>query len=79
MKKSVPSQKVLQMIREAIVGEELAIPLYASHIQQTLFWSGVPKQKQEKIIEGLKILERDSKGHVLLLREVEKIYLHLFT
>jgi hypothetical protein len=75
MKKVVDTKQVLDKIKEAIVAEELAIPLYTSHIKQAFFWSNISKEKQEKIIEGLTVLEKDSSEHVKLLKEVKKIYL----
>ncbi len=69
---------VLQKIKEAIIKEELAMPLYVSHIEQTLFWSGLPNEKQKKIIRYLKILESESKYHIKMLKKLEKNYLKSF-
>jgi len=66
---------VLQQIRQARVKEELAIPIYSSHIRQALFWSGLPLDKQKKIIERLKILEYESEAHADMLKVVENNYL----
>lgn len=66
---------VLQQIRQARVKEELAIPIYSSHIQQALFWSGLPLDKQKKIIDSLKILEHESEMHADMLKIIEKNYL----
>lgn len=67
-------QAVVDKINEAMIKEELAIPLYISHIEQTLFWSGLNKDVQKKIIESLKILATESEGHVFALKKVLKIY-----
>jgi len=67
-------QAVIDKINEAMVKEELAIPLYVSHIEQTLFWSGLDKEKQEEIIKGLKTLALESEGHVFALKKVLEIY-----
>jgi hypothetical protein len=75
MKNIISHQHVLSKIKEAIVAEELAVPLYTSHIKQIFFWSGLSKEKQEKIISGLQILEKDSINHIKLLKQVKKIYL----
>ena len=48
---------ILESLKEAMIKEELAIPLYVSHIKQTLFWSGLPVKKQQIIVENLKTLE----------------------
>ncbi|MEI6529014.1 MAG: hypothetical protein WCN88_01240 [Candidatus Falkowbacteria bacterium] len=65
---------VLQLINEARIKEELAIPIYTSHIKQTLFWSGLPNAKQEKIIASLKLLEADSQKHAKILKMVANNY-----
>jgi hypothetical protein len=57
-----------------VVAEELAIPLYTSHIKQAFFWSNLSEDKQKKIIAGLQVLEKDSKNHVKLLKKVKRIY-----
>ncbi|MFZ4631795.1 MAG: hypothetical protein ACOYL8_01140 [Patescibacteria group bacterium] len=67
-------QAVIEKINEAMIKEELAIPLYVSHIQQSLFWSGLSKKKQETIIIGLKTLAAESKMHVTYLNKVLDIY-----
>ena len=65
---------ILDELREAMVKEELAIPLYVSHIQQTLFWSGLPVDKQEKIIASLKILDTDSERHARDFKYLVNLY-----
>ena len=72
--KKPSKQQVLREIEDAILKEETAIPIYASHIKAAMFWSGLPDAKQEKIKAGLEVLLKDSRGHVYLLREVKKIY-----
>ena len=72
--KKIAKKIILQEIRDATIKEEMAIPLYVSHIEQTLFWSGLPKEKQKKIIDSLKILERESEAHVSMLKRVMEIY-----
>jgi hypothetical protein len=65
---------ILDELREAMVKEELAIPLYVSHIQQTLFWSGLPADKQEKIIASLKVLDTDSEKHAQAFKHLVELY-----
>ncbi len=69
----IDHEGVLSLIREAIVKEELAIPVYDSHISAALFWSGLPEEVQREILAGLETLTHDSAGHVQLLRKVEAI------
>lgn len=74
MKQELSVKKIIEKIDEAIVAEELAIPLYTAHIKQSFFWSDLSQDKQKKITLGLKTLEKDSKNHVKLLKKVKKIY-----
>lgn len=49
MNDDIKSKKIIiRMINESIIEEELAIPLYSSHIEQALFWSGLTEKKQKK-------------------------------
>jgi len=68
---------ILNTLKEAMIKEELAVPLYASHITQTLFWSGLPEKKQQKIIAGLKVLEIESGHHALAFKKIMDTYSNL--
>jgi hypothetical protein len=65
---------ILGELEEARIGEELAVPLYVSHIKQTIFWSGLEEEKQQKIINNLKILDVESERHAKQLEEIIEIY-----
>jgi hypothetical protein len=65
---------ILNSLKEAMIKEELAIPLYTSHIEQTLFWSGLPVKKQKVIVDTLKILEQESEIHAQIFQKILKIY-----
>lgn len=73
--KKLAPELIIKRINEARVKEELALPIYSSHLKQTLFWSGLPKAKQEKIIANLRTLEADSEKHVKLLKIVARNFL----
>ena len=75
-KKSQPlsTTEILKELDEAVMKEEEALPVYASHIQSILFWSGLPPEKQQRVRESLAILLRDSAGHVKLLGRVKALY-----
>lgn len=62
--------KIVNKLKEAMIKEELAIPLYVSHIEQTLFWSGLPEKKQKIIIANLKILEKESEIHAKYFKKL---------
>lgn len=70
------NEDILKMIQAAVVKEELAIPVYTTHIKNIFFWSNLSARKQKKIIESLKILETDSEKHSVMLRRVEDIYIN---
>ena len=65
---------ILAKLEEAKIQEELAIPLYVSHIKETIFWSGLEPEKQEKIINSLKILDIESEGHAKAFEEMIENY-----
>ena len=67
---------IIDTLKEAMVKEELAIPLYSSHIEQALFWSGLSAKKQKLIIDNLRILERESEIHAQSFRKILKLYLN---
>lgn len=70
-----PNQKlIIESLKEAMIKEELAVPLYTSHIEQSLFWSGLTIKKQKLIIEILKTLQRESEFHAQSFQKVLKIY-----
>ncbi len=72
-KKKLTKEELVQAIREATVKEELAIPLYDSHISAALFWSGLPDAVQREVLAGLKVLTTESRGHVKILKRVEQL------
>ena len=65
---------LLDRLHDACIREELAVPLYTSHIEQSLFWSGLPKEKQKHIISSLKTLERESEQHAKSFKKILSIY-----
>lgn len=69
-------KEVLDKVDEAVLKEEMALPVYSSHISSALFWSGLPEEKQKFIIESLEILERESLGHVQAFKRVKEILLN---
>ena len=77
-KNKLTPEQVLKEIEVAAVKEELAIPVYTSHIKSALFWSALSKKKQDKILEGLETLSRESEGHVTLLNRVRELYVNKY-
>ena len=68
-------EKLLKKIEEATLKEEMALPIYTSHISASLFWSGLNEKAKEKIIADLQILHDDSTHHVELLNKVRRMYM----
>ncbi|MEK7118801.1 MAG: hypothetical protein AAB869_04275 [Patescibacteria group bacterium] len=75
IRKGLSTAEILQELDAATVKEELALPVYASHIKSVLFWSGLSKEKKERICESLEILLQDSARHVQLLKHIKTLYL----
>lgn len=75
MKITNKQDKILNEIRRAKIKEEMAIPLYTSHIKEVLFWSGISDDKKKTIIDNLKILEKESEIHIAMLSRVEGIFI----
>jgi hypothetical protein len=67
-------EKVMAEIDASIATEEMAIPIYASHLSAAFSWSGLSSQVQKEIVKGLKTLSRESLGHVRLLKDVRRMY-----
>lgn len=67
-------QEIAAKIKEAMIKEELAVPVYTSHIEQTFFWSGLPLAKQKKVIAGLRILAKDSRRHAKIFERIANDY-----
>lgn len=80
MKKKISSKTPLNQaeiaikIKEAMIKEELAVPVYTSHIEQAFFWSGLTQAKQKKIISGLRVLAKDSRRHAKMFEQIAKDY-----
>lgn len=66
--------KILEDIHQAVLDEELAVPVYTSHIKNTIFWTGLPEAKQKRILEILDTLARESEGHVNVFKRIQEIF-----
>lgn len=73
--KNQAKDRIIAEIEEAIIKEEMAIPIYVTHLRTALFWAGVSPAKRKKITAELQILKVQSQGHIKLLKEVKKIHL----
>ena len=67
-------EEILKKIDKAIRTEEEGIPIYAKHIDNTLFWSGLISDEVKEVIRNtLKILTDESKRHKQLLLQVKQL------
>lgn len=66
---------IVQELDSAILMEEMAIPVYSSHLASTIERIGVSKEIGQKIVDDLKILETESKKHISMLKEVKRVLL----
>lgn len=56
-------EKLIELMQEGLKREEDAIELYSHHIQNTLEFSGLGKEKEVMIKNKLDILIEESHGH----------------
>lgn len=66
-------EEILKKIDEAIITEEKAIPIYAKHLESTLFWSDMLEEYAEKIKKLFQKLKKESLGHKGKLEYIKKI------
>ena len=65
---------MLEALKEALRIEEQAIPLYARHINNSLFLSGLEKNKRKRAEDVLNILHKESERHGAIFRSlIEKV------
>jgi rubrerythrin len=54
---------IIEILNKALTGEEKAVPIYNKHLSSSLFWTGIEKEKSERIKKILKKLANDSSRH----------------
>jgi len=69
-------QELLKMLKEAYDTEEMSIPIYMRHLKSAVFWTGIDKEKTDKIRKILGELASGSEGHkkvvVDLINEIKE-------
>lgn len=68
-------EKIIQELDAAILMEEMAIPVYSSHLASTVGRIGVSEENSQRIIDDLTVLETESKKHITMLKKVREILL----
>ena len=71
--KNVIKDKLIKKIDMAILTEEDSLPIYAKHINNTLFWSGLNDEVQIKIKDTLNKLKKESQNHKVFLTQIKRI------
>jgi hypothetical protein len=66
-------ENVKSTISDSIVVEEMAIPIYERHLQDSLFWSPFTDEEEKYIKESLARLVVDSKKHVEILQKLNEM------
>ena len=57
------NDKIIDILDKALLGEEKAVPIYNRHLSSSVFWTGIAKEKSERIKKILKQLADDSVRH----------------
>jgi rubrerythrin len=62
----ISKKEALEIFKNAKFAEEKAIPIYTKHLSSALFWTGMGREKIQKIKEALDTLAKESKVHIEL-------------
>lgn len=65
-------ERMLKAIDEAIHQEEIIIPIYTSHLESTIFLSGMTSENRKEILDGLRNLADESLGHARALKRIKE-------
>ncbi|MFO8052562.1 MAG: ferritin family protein [Candidatus Omnitrophota bacterium] len=65
-------KELIRLLREALLGEEKAVPIYTKHLDSALFWTGLGKEKSEEIQRIFSQLAKDSKKHKEVVENIIK-------
>ncbi len=63
-------QETLNILAKALQVEENLIPVYAKHLYSAVFWTGIDKDKAEKVKELLRQLHDDSNRHKKMVEDM---------
>lgn len=66
-------EEILSMVDDAIIQEEMALPIYAKHLKSVMFWSHFSQKEQMIIVEKLKLLIKETQAHAAYLNRVKDI------
>lgn len=63
-------EELIRVLKEALLAEERAVPIYNRHLESLLLWTGISEDAASKVRSVLEILIRESTLHK---KTVEKI------
>lgn len=67
-------EKLIELLKYALVAEEKAVPIYNRHLKSAVFWAGLPEDKAAELRSTLELLARESTAHKMT---VDKIIFNL--
>lgn len=66
--------EIIRLLKDALLAEERAVPIYNKHLESAVFWTGISEDKANKARSALQVLSSESLRHRMI---VEKILLDL--
>jgi rubrerythrin len=68
----IKKEELLKILKGALNSEEKGIVIYKKHLESALFWTGIPKEKGQRVKELLEQLAEDTIGHRKTVQELIK-------
>lgn len=63
-------KEIIKHLKEALIAEEKSIPIYTKHLDSAVFWTGLDREKSEKIKSILSELARGSMIHKTIIENL---------
>jgi hypothetical protein len=60
----IKKEELLNMLEDAKVAEEKAIPIYTRHLSSAVFWTGLEEERVKRMKILLNQLSKESQGHI---------------
>ncbi len=62
--------EIIRLLKEALLSEEKAVPIYNRHLESSVFWTGIDDKKASKARDVLRVLSRDSLRHKMTVEKI---------
>ena len=62
--------EIIRLLKEALLSEEKAIPIYNRHLESSVFWTGIDDDGASKARDVLRVLSRDSLRHKMTVEKI---------